>query len=488
MTGAWQLQKENKIVLLFANVSDGPLTSHLEFDPGQYNLSGKSLSVVTIGPDGSESRSTIPAEITLAARSVLAWEITAAEAAKAPENLPKSSAPALEAAAKALSEGRLDDARKEFEKVAQSPSTSPLIRSLALLGLAEEALAHQDIAAANTAWNRLATDATLPALYREDARRRIAETQRLQQGLPPRDPAAYRAALPVLPAPAVVFHVAPSGDDAADGSAEKPFRTLEKARDAVRAFRQSHGGTLPKGGAKIAIGGGSYSVERSLMLTAEDSGTAEAPVVYEAKSGQTPIFRGGMRITAWKPISEASVRDKLDPSVRDRVLEADLKAVGVTNWGDATALRRRPELFVNGEPQTLARWPNEGFVKTGEILGKEAFKVWNTIEGCKDGKFRYVEDRPSGWLDEPDVRLYGYWFWDWYEEYQKVASIDAAARDLHACLGLIPNMATARTSGTMRPTCSGSLIGPANGISTAAAVCSIGCRPKGSTRPRPRRS
>ena len=143
--------------------------------------------------------------------------------------------------------------------------------------------------------------------------------------------------MPTLPAPAVAFHVAPTGDDAADGSEGKPFRTLEKARDAVRAFRQSHGGTLPKGGVKITIGGGSYPVEHSLMLTAEDSGTVEAPVVYEAKSGETPIFRGGLRITAWKPISDAGVRDKLDPSVRDRVLEADLKALGVTDWGDATA-------------------------------------------------------------------------------------------------------------------------------------------------------
>jgi hypothetical protein len=151
-------------------------------------------------------------------------------------------------------------------------------------------------------------------------------------------------------------------------------------------------------------------------------------VVYRAASGQTPVLGGGTRITGWRPISDASLRDKLDPSVRDRVLEADLKALGVTAWGDATALRRRCELFAEGRPQTLARWPNEGFVKTGEILGQDTFKVWNTIEGCRDGKFRYVEDRPSRWLDEPDVRLYGYWFWDWYEEYQTVVAIDADAR------------------------------------------------------------
>ncbi len=355
----------------------------------------------------------------------IAFAAPSATPATVPQSLPASSALALETAAKALSEGRLEIAHKEFEAINQSSSAPPFTRGLAMLGMAQTALAHQDIAAARAAWERLVADATVPPLYRDEARRHMAEAERLRQGLAPRDPAVSRVALPLLPAPAVVFYVAPGGNDAADGSQEKPFRTLEKARDAVRAWKQSHGGALRKGGARITISGGSYPAEQSLTLTSEDSGTAEAPVVYQAKPSQTPIFHGGMRITAWKPISQAGARDKLDPSVRDRVLEADLKMLGVTDWGDATTLRRRPELFVNGVPQTLARWPNEGFVKTGQILGQDRFKVWNTIEGCRDGKFHYLEVRPSRWLDEPDVRLYGYWFWDWYEEYQKVASIDA---------------------------------------------------------------
>ena len=104
------------------------------------------------------------------------------------------------------------------------------------------------------------------------------------------------------------------------------------------------------------------------------------------------------------------------------MLQADLKALGIEDLGDATALRRCPELFVDGRPQTLACWPNESFVKTGAILGKDTFKIWDRIEGCRDGKFSYVEERPGHWLDEPDVRLYGYWFWDWFEEFQKTTS------------------------------------------------------------------
>ena len=348
--------------------------------------------------------------------------------AEASEDSLFSSCPAVDVAARAFAEGRLDVAAQGFETLSQDESAPSFAHGLALFGLAETALARQDAAAAIAAWERLAADAKLLRFHRDTALRRITETERLRKGLPARDPAAYRVQLPVLPAPGEVFYVAPTGSDIADGSQTRPFRTLERARDAVRSLKQSRGGNLPGGGVRIMISGGEYPWEQTLKLTSEDSGTAAMPIVYQAEPGRTAVFCGGVRITAWRPISDAKLRDKLDAGVRDRVLEADLNVLGVEDLGDATALRRCPELFVDGKPQTLARWPNNGFVKTGAILGKDTFKVWNSIEGCRDGKFGYIEDRPGHWLDEPDVRLYGYWFWDWFEEFQKVESIDPDAR------------------------------------------------------------
>jgi len=351
--------------------------------------------------------------------TILAVRVNAAGA-----SLP-SCCPPLDAAAKALAEKQFDAAATGFDAVAADASTPAFVRGLALLGSAQTATARRDAAAATAAWQRLAADATVPPLYRDIAQRQLAEAERRKQGLPGRDPAAYRVKLPSLPEPSVVLHVSPTGNDQNDGSESKPFRTVERARNAVRDLMRKS--PLPRGGAKILIAGGEYSAREPLTLTTVDSGTAEAPVVYQAEPGQTPVFRGGVRVAGWKSIADAQMREKLDPSVRDRVLQADVKALGVTDLGDATDLRRRPELFVDGVPQTLARWPNEGFVKTGEILGADTFAQWG-IQGCKDGKFQYVEDRPSRWLDEPDARLYGYWFWDWYEEYQKVSQIDAGAR------------------------------------------------------------
>lgn len=332
-----------------------------------------------------------------------------------------SSWPTLDSAAKALAEGKLDAASKAFEAISQNTSAPVYIRGLAMFGQADVALVRQNIAKANAIWRRMANDVTLLKFHRDTALRRIAE-------LPARDPAVYRIQLPTHPEPAAVFHVASKGNDSADGSINQPFRTLERARDAIRNLKKNRGGTLPKGGVKIIINGDVYPITQTFHLTSEDSGTLESPIIYQAKSNHKPILGGGVHIKKWKPISNPQLRNKLKPSIRDRVLEADLKTAGITNFGDATQLRLRPELFANGEPQTLARWPNEGFVKTGNILGEDRFKIWNRIDGCRDGKFRYLGDQPNRWIDEPDVHLYGYWFWDWFEEYQKVALIDADTR------------------------------------------------------------
>ncbi len=78
LTGAWQIPEE-KVVLLFANVSDSPFVCHVEFDPGQYGLADTELTAVTIGANGTKAKFAIQAadqpEIELAARDVRAWQI-----------------------------------------------------------------------------------------------------------------------------------------------------------------------------------------------------------------------------------------------------------------------------------------------------------------------------------------------------------------------------------------------------------------------------
>ncbi|MBN2138566.1 MAG: hypothetical protein JW720_12235 [Sedimentisphaerales bacterium] len=80
MTGAWQLPQQNKVILLFANVSDQGLTTDIKFNPKEYGLPNKTLKVTKITPSAPEVKSTIQAvdqpQIEFAPRTVFAWELT----------------------------------------------------------------------------------------------------------------------------------------------------------------------------------------------------------------------------------------------------------------------------------------------------------------------------------------------------------------------------------------------------------------------------
>ena len=240
-------------------------------------------------------------------------------------------------------------------------------------------------------------------------------------------PAADAAASPKT------FYVATNGKDTWSGvravpNAQKsdgPFATLERARDEIRKLKK-HGG-LPAGGVVVELRGGIYERTETLELTAEDSGTAEAPVLYRARPGEDVRLVGGRVVTDWKPVTDPKVLARLDKAARGKVLQAKLKTLGITDFGQASG--GGMELFFQDQPMTLARGPNKGFIKIVDVVGGDPTDVGG-VKGDKVGKFVYEGDRPKRWVGEPDAWVHGYWFWDWMEQRQKIESIDAQKRIL----------------------------------------------------------
>jgi len=135
---------------------------------------------------------------------------------------------------------------------------------------------------------------------------------------------------------AVDFHVAPSGNDANPGSKERPFATLARARDAVRALKSKAPLAEP---VRVNVAGGQYALDEPLALTPEDGGTARAPVIYQAVPGDRPVFSGGRPIRGWKP----------GP---DGLWTARVAEVAAGKW-------YFEQLFVDGRRATRARTPNK---------------------------------------------------------------------------------------------------------------------------------
>jgi hypothetical protein len=221
------------------------------------------------------------------------------------------------------------------------------------------------------------------------------------------------------------FFVSAAGSDDNPGTKDKPFATLERARDQIRSLNKAGG--LPKGGLTVQVRGGLYQRQRSFDLTAEDSGTADSPITYAPAKEEQVTLSGGRIVNVFKPVTNPRILDRLDISARSKVLCADLRTMGIVDFGLPSG--GGLELFFRDQPMTLARWPNEGFVKIVDVVGGQPVDVRGT-KGDKAGKFFYEDDRPKRWAQEPDLWLHGYWFWDWSDQRQKVESIDTQKRVL----------------------------------------------------------
>jgi hypothetical protein len=84
LTGAWRLPADKRLVLLFANVSDQPVSTQVKYDARPYDLGGGYLKWVQIGPQGRGETATTTAvlerELTLPPRTAVAWEMQASAA------------------------------------------------------------------------------------------------------------------------------------------------------------------------------------------------------------------------------------------------------------------------------------------------------------------------------------------------------------------------------------------------------------------------
>ena len=241
------------------------------------------------------------------------------------------------------------------------------------------------------------------------------------------------------------FFVSLKGNDAWSGQlpepnragSDGPFATLDRARESIRALKAS--GSLPKGGATVSIRGGAYPLSATFRLTAEDSGTKTAPVVWRAFGNENVQLVGGKEITGFSPVTDPVTAKRLDPSAKEKALRTDLRAQGIVDYGQITG-RGGPgmELFFRDRRMTLARWPNEGWARiadvpqTGELVykGELPHMRFGVPIGKHYGRFTYDDDRPARWSDVDEIFLHGYWCWDWYDEFLRVKSIDPATKEI----------------------------------------------------------
>ncbi|HZG55637.1 right-handed parallel beta-helix repeat-containing protein [Paenibacillus sp.] len=207
--------------------------------------------------------------------------------------------------------------------------------------------------------------------------------------------------VPALPAAAegpdasAELYVSPSGsDETGDGTLSSPFRTVGKARDAVR--ERIAGGMASD--LTVYLRGGVYPIDGPIRFDERDSGRDGYKVVYTNYPGEQPVISGGERVEGWQPH---------DGNI--------YKAAVGTAW-------TFNELFENDVRSVLARHPNEDYNRVSGMVPADAYNKFR----FRQGDIPVVADQSqlliNIWPGGPDGE------WNWFNINKKLDGIDYATR------------------------------------------------------------
>ena len=252
---------------------------------------------------------------------------------------------------------------------------------------------------------------------------------------------------PIIPGD---FYISPNGDDVNDGSFDHPFRSFSRAQAAVRKAEKNRSRIT------VCVLPGEYQTE-GITLTEEDSGNEKCRVTYRAYGSGEVTLNGGFTIPSdsFTPLTPDEEND-FQEEARKHILKTDLRKFGLTekDWGilypfgafgtekkyDSYEKGDNCELFVDGKRMTVARYPNEGFLKLAAVADVgDCYEFpeqnydysWNDRRNHRGGKYIMDRDttaRVANWKKKDDVWVYGYFYHDWADSSSPVKEFDTEHR------------------------------------------------------------
>ncbi len=159
----------------------------------------------------------------------------------------------------------------------------------------------------------------------------------------------------------LTIYVSPEGKVENTGAVDSPFNSLESARDKIRQYKSMN---EIEDTIWVKIKAGRYQLTSTLEFLPEDSGTENAPVVYEAEDGA--IFSGGIQISGFQ-------------ETENGLWVTHIPEVSYWNW-------TFDQLYVNGRRAQRAKSPNNGYF----ILEEVQENVWIQGSGRSPQKAQQV--------------------------------------------------------------------------------------------------
>ena len=226
----------------------------------------------------------------------------------------------------------------------------------------------------------------------------------------------------------IEFYIATYGSPSNIGSKTHPFSSLEDAKKATCLLKENN---QLHSGVTVWLREGIYELPESFSLQKEDSGTENEPVIFSGYPNEKVILSGGKKISFYKvkSISTEAAQRIIQKEAIPQIREIDLAVLGILDFGtNQTTGFRRPyvnasmELFINGSPYHIARYPNnekislkpEDVIDNGFVSKKE----------CYPGSIRFNKEKLAQWKTAKDIFTCGNFKYAWATDQLRVKDFD----------------------------------------------------------------
>jgi hypothetical protein len=195
------------------------------------------------------------------------------------------------------------------------------------------------------------------------------------------------------------LYVAPDGSDFGSGTLQAPFATLVRARDEIRRVK-------PTGPVTVYVRGGLYEMPATFALTAQDSGTADAPIVYRNYKQEKVRFTAAHRIAGFSVY-------------KGKILQTSVTAQGM----HGIYFR---QLFYAGQRQPLARYPNEGWA----YVDGKSVPMYSEVPGEDKHTVKYRAEDSREWAHPEEGEVMIFPRFNWWNNIVRIKSVDREAHTL----------------------------------------------------------
>ena len=233
----------------------------------------------------------------------------------------------------------------------------------------------------------------------------------------------------------ISLFVSPGGSDTANGTMEQPFSSIKKALKSVVEQRAKG----KNDAVTIYLRAGTYYRTSSTEISKETlGGPNNGKIVIRPYQDEQVVFHGGKKINGgkFKKTKSRSILARLPQESQGKVWEIDLKKEGITNYGEIKqhGFGTPPsptvmELFIDGQPQHLARYPNSGKLAIGKIYDIGSIPRDGDFSN-RGGEFGFEYERPERWKKASDIWLHGKFSFGYNDDHLAVERIDYSKKTI----------------------------------------------------------